>query len=88
MEQPHRHIKMTIEIEADTMEELAWALDNFSTELLMDYDKGRKPETTQGFSAGYRASFSYTTDVDYSVNGDSYRAAVKKWLEHKKAESV
>lgn len=75
---PRRRVKLNIDIEADSMQELSQTLDDIARRVLMD-------DLTKGFSAGYQSSYSYELSEDDSITHELWEAAVAEFVKRKRA---
>lgn len=70
---PRRRVTCTLELQADSMEDLIAALEDIARRIGMD-DLARS-----GFSAGYNSAYNYRMDEDENITHDSWRAALEEW---------
>lgn len=70
---PRRAFRLTLDIEADSREELAAAVRSKALEIDMD-------QLTRGVYGGYSSGGTYALDVDESITHDSWADALELYL--------
>lgn len=76
-EAPRRAYVLTLEIGADSRDELCAALRQLEFQVHAD-------QLTSGVSGGPGSGYTYNLIVDESITHDSYFAAVDAWLDEQK----
>ncbi len=76
MDAPHRAVRLTLAIEADTLDELAMALENIAAQ-------AERNELTTGTSGGCGSGYNYELLQDPEQTHDSYFAQLRAYLASK-----
>lgn len=77
---PHRAFRLTLVLDADTMEALASALFNISI-------RADREEMTTGVSGGPSAGYTYELLTDPAMTHDEYFRQVRAYLDGKKGSA-
>lgn len=77
MSSPRRAFVFTLELQADTRDDLISSLRHI--EFMIAADK-----LTTGVSGGYNSGYTYKLDVDETITHDDYVAALNSYLAAKK----
>lgn len=75
---PTRAVRLTLKLDADDMQELAWALRNIA-------DRAERGEMTTGCTGGPSSGYIYELLQDPTITHDSYHAALRAYLDGLKA---
>lgn len=76
MDAPHRAVRLTLAIEADTLDELAMTLENIAAQ-------AERNELTTGTSGGCGSGYNYELLQDPEQTHDSYFAQLRAYLASK-----
>jgi hypothetical protein len=82
---PHRRHQLMLKLEADDIEAMLASLRAIEHDLLIkqrDHDWNHPVEITSG---GYDSGWHLTVTSDLSIEGDTYRASLKAWVEQNRA---
>lgn len=71
---PHRRVQMKLDIEADSLDDLASALRSLASDLELR-EEGDFKQVSGGFNGGHSLDLSF----DQSVDHDSYLRALDEW---------
>ena len=80
-EQPHRSIRLTLAMEADTLMELAAALEQLA-------DRAERNELTAGTSGGVCSGYSYELLQNTEQTHDKYFQQLREYLASVKAKEL
>lgn len=75
---PTRAVRLTLKLDADDMQELAWALRNIA-------DRAERGDMTTGCTGGPSSGYIYELLHDPTITHDSYHAALRAYLDGLKA---
>jgi len=75
---PMRAVRLTLKLDADDLQELAWALRNMA-------DRAERGEMTFGCTGGTSSGYIYELLQDPTITHDSYHAALRAYLDSLKA---
>lgn len=75
---PRRRLRLQLDIEADSMDELVSALEQIG-------HRAERGDLTKGFSAGYNSSYSYELNEDESITHESWAEDVAEFVKRKRA---
>lgn len=81
MELPKRRFALSLELGADTFEELVNALENFAyhTAVNLPTVATDNPHGWNGASGGPASGYSYALRIDESIDHDKYMEAIEAW---------
>jgi hypothetical protein len=69
-----RAVRLTLKLDADDVQELAWALRNIA-------DRAERGEMTNGCTGGPNCGYVYELLQDPTTTHDSYHAALRTYLD-------
>lgn len=75
---PTRAVRLTLKLDADDMQELAWALHSIA-------DRAERGEMTTGCAGGPSSGHIYELLQDPTMTHDAYHAALRAYLDGLKA---
>jgi hypothetical protein len=78
---PKRRLTLTLNLQADDMDEMARALRQIALDFDMKPDEYRR-STSGGWASGYDLK----VDVDPEMTGDLYRERLDEWFQGRKRE--
>lgn len=78
---PRRRLRLLLDLQADSLEELATALTNIGRDLLIE-DREEREKDSGGWASGYHLELT----CDEQMDGDTYRSRLREWADDRRAK--
>lgn len=78
---PRRRLRLLLDLQADSLDELEAALTNIGRDLLIE-DREERETDSGGWASGYHLELTCDEDID----GDTYRSRLREWADDRRAK--